>query len=369
MSIIKFPWEVEEKEEEKSVIKFEWDKPIIEGLPMSKPEDKPGGATITTLPSQSRIQSLSLKEDYERKTLEQEGISQRMRGIGEVPKQYSLEGVTTDLSEATKMRNSLWWNELKTTEDKGQFLKQENWSPELKQADIEVQKLSEEASKLGVNINDWVEYGVYSAFFTAMAASILPVLSQLPANILNNISYKVEGKTVKGPELMKALRRVNYEGAPGIGKPSIFDKKVFAKLIEEGGLQGIGGSLKKGITITEVVPRFAFGGKLYSGLPIDEMVKSIVEVGKLTQDIANQLKVMNPADTALVFQELSLVSPAIASKLASQFVDLVPQKITKIPKAGEGMTPEEAEQLERLKETKIIPEEEIEPTKAELKEI
>ncbi|GAI71200.1 unnamed protein product, partial [marine sediment metagenome] len=75
-----------------------------------------------------------------------------------------------------------------------------------------------------------------------------------------------------------------------------------------------------------------FGGRLYAGVPIDEMVKSIVAAGRLTQNIANQLKVMNPVDTGLVFQQLSIVAPAIASKVASQFVELIPQKITKIPK-------------------------------------
>jgi|GEM_PF-5707815 len=253
------------------------------------------------------------------------GVSQRMRGIGEVPKEYSLEGITTDLSKANKTVWSMWWSELKTTEDKWKFLKGENWSPELKQADIETQKLSEEASKLGVNINDWIQYGVYATFFTAMAASILPVLSQLPANILNNLSYKVEGKTVKGPELMKALRRVNYEGVPGIGKPSIFDKKVFAKFIEEGGLKGIGGSLKKGITITETVPRFAFAGKLYAGLPADEIAKSIVEVGKVS---AEAVKGLDPVKVSQVTQQLLATSPA----LASEFLKAVekPEEILKV---------------------------------------
>ena len=360
-----------EKEEEKSVIKFEWDKPTMIEPTTTMPAigADTGGATITTLPSQSRIQSLSLKQDYERKTLEQEGVSQRMRGIGEVPKKYPFEGITVELSKATKMRNSLWWNELKAAEDKVKFFRQENWSPELKQADIEVMRLSEEASKAGVNINDWIRTGVYAAYFATLAAGILPIISQVPANILNKISYKVEGKTVKGSELVKTLQKVRYpDPRSGFGAPSVFDKKVFAKFVEEGGIKSLAERMK-GITITEVTPRFAFSGKLYSGFPIDEMVKSIVEVGKLTKDISNQLKVMNPVDVGLVFQELSLASPAIASKVATQFVELIPQKITKIPKVEEEMTPGEVEQFEKLKEAKIIPEKEIEPTKVELKEI
>ena len=102
---------------------------------------------------------------------------------------------------------------------------------------------------------------------------------------------------------------------------------------------------------------------------IDKVVKSIQETGEITPEIANQLKVMNPVDTGLVFQQLSMVAPAVASKVAPQFVELIPQRITKIPKAGEEMTPEELEQFEKLKEAKIIPKEEIEPTKKELEAI
>lgn len=118
-------------------------------------------------------------------------------------------------------------------------------------------------------------------------------------------------------------------------------------------------------------PKFAFGGtKLYGGLPIDEMVNAIVKAGgKISSDIANQIKVMNSTDASLLFQQLILVSPETAKKVASQFVELIPQKITKIPKAGEGMTPEELEQFEKLKKAEIIPKEEIEPTKEELEAI
>jgi len=198
----------------------------------------------------------------------------------------------------------------------------------------------------------------WTGLVTIMGWQILPLISKLPSATLNKIAYKVEGKTIKGKELFEALRRAREDPRAGFGKPSAFDKKIFAKFTEEGGFKSLAERMK-GITITEVTHRFAFGDKLYAGVPIDEIVKSIVSAGKLTKDIANALKVMDPVDTGLVFQELSLASPAIASKLASQFVDLMPQKITKIPKVEEEMTPEEAEQLERLREAKIVPGEEI----------
>jgi len=89
----------EEDEEENKIKDFEFFEPAT-AMPATGADT--GGATLTMLPPQTRIQSLSLKGDYERKTLEQEGVSSRMRGIGEVPKEYSLEGVTTDLSKANK---------------------------------------------------------------------------------------------------------------------------------------------------------------------------------------------------------------------------------------------------------------------------
>ncbi|MCK4448719.1 MAG: hypothetical protein KAW56_16755, partial [Candidatus Marinimicrobia bacterium] len=198
----KFLWD----EEEETSTKLKFTEPLKTQFGIGAKEE--GGATLTTLPSQYKIKSLSLKEDYERKTLEQAGVSQRMRGIGEPPKKYGIEGITVELSKASGTLRSLWWSELKTTEDKGKFLKGESWSEELRQADIEVMKLSEQASKLGVNMKDWIEFGVYSTFFATVAVGILPILSGLPKNILNNLMYKVEGKTIKGKELLKVLQRV-----------------------------------------------------------------------------------------------------------------------------------------------------------------
>ena len=71
MTKLKFIWDEEEEEQEPFSTKLKFTKPIteplIEGLPMSLPSDKPvteGGVTLTKLPSQYKIQSLSLKEEY-----------------------------------------------------------------------------------------------------------------------------------------------------------------------------------------------------------------------------------------------------------------------------------------------------------------
>lgn len=264
------------------------------------------------------------------------GVTQRMRGIGEIPKKYSLEGITTELSEVNKRRFNLWWSEFRTTEDKWKFIRHENWSPELIQLNRESMMLSGQASKLGVNTGDWIEYGAYTAFFATMAAGILPILKGLPTEVLNKLTYKVEGKTVKGKELFNAIRRVAYpDPHAGFGKPSTFDKEIFRKFTEKGGLKGLGGSLEKGIEITKVTPRFAFGTKLYAGLPADEIVRSLVETGKVTADISRELSLAKPELVSQVIQNLSIASPAIASKLAPELTKLIPKvepKITEIRK-------------------------------------
>ena len=420
-------WDIFDEEKEKKEEKKKssiWD--VFEPTTaLAEPtEVEPIGATLTTLPSQYKIKSLSLKEEYEKKAKP------------EIPSYYGISDVTTPekLSKIEKGIIGLFgtWEakkrampELQQVEDFGsEVLSEANkWAEELKGEDwkrfgsnieqiaIIYEKLTGEPRdealteiksqkdlniffvnppekyKEAVNLQQQLtnihmkvaepgkdiigQFG-WTGLITMMGWQILPLISKLPSATLNKIAFKVEGKTIKGKELVKILQRVRMPKSvwpeAGFGEPSKFDKKVFAKFVEEGGFKSLAERMK-GITITEVSPRFAFGGKLYAGVPIDEMVKSIVSAGKLTQDIANQLKVMNPADTGLVFQQLSMASPAIASKLASQFVKLMPQKITKIPKVEEEMTPEEAERFEKLKEAKIIPEEEVEPTKVELEEI
>ena len=205
----------------------------------------------------------------------------------------------------------------------------------------------------------------WTGLVTIVGSQAIAGAMSVSPSIWQKITTKEIKTKLSTKETVRLMWDVNY------GKATKAQRKIFDSIIEQAEKTGVGVSrvIREGFTYAEYKPRFAFGGKLYAGVPIDEMVKSIVEVGKITQDIANQLKVMNPVDTGLVFQQLSIASPAIASKLASQFVDLIPQKITKIPKVEEEMTPEEAEQFEKLKEAKIIPEEEIEPTEVELKGI
>lgn len=163
---------------------------------------------------------------------------------------------------------------------------------------------------------------------------VLPLISKLPSVALNKLAYKVEGKTIKGKELISALRRVRYPEAPDIGKPSVFDKKVFAKFTEEGGLKTLAERMK-GITITEVTPRFAFGAKLYAGIPADEIVRSLVETGKISAEISKELSLSTPEKVSQVIQNLSIASPAIASKLAPELVKLIPEVKEEVVKPKE----------------------------------
>ena len=288
------------------------------------------------------------------------GVSQRMRGIGEVPKEYEFTGPTIDYMKANRSAWAIWFKEFQVTPNKLKFLKGENWSLELESISEEAKLSAHKASELGVNINDWIQTGVYATFFATLAASILPALSGLPKNILNNLKYKVEGKVVKGKELFEAIRRVNYpDPRAGFGKPSVFDRKIFDEFIRKGGLRGLGGNLKKGITITEVQPRFAFGAKLYGGLPADKIVKTLVETGKVTSDIARELSLAKPELVSQVIQNLSITSPAIASKLAPELVRLIPEVKEEAP-------PVRSEIKEVI--TKVEPKPLVEPTMPKLTE-
>lgn len=259
------------------------------------------------------------------------GWTQRMRGIGEAPEKYTLEGVTSDYMQANKSAWATWFKELQTTPDKWKFLKGETWSPELKAISEEAKSLSKKASELGVNPDDWIQYGLYAAFFTTLAISIYPVVAGLPKTLLNELMFKVEGKTVKGKELLRALGRVRYSSTPAaFGKPSTFDKKIFVKFVKEGALKSVSERMAKGIRITEVVPRFAFADKLYGGLPVDAMIKTLVETGKISAEISKDLRLSAPEKISQVIQSLSIASPVIASKLSEELSKYLPKE--EIPK-------------------------------------
>ncbi len=281
-------------------------------------------------------------------------IEEKSKGIlewGKDPKMMELHKINFESFK-------LWFKELKESKDKVAFFKGEGQSPELKELR---KQYKEKAPYMYEKSEQWIENVSMISVGIGMAYQLV--------NAAVTSGFKVKDKVISAKELKGVLERARAAFVPETGKfkatlsdndfaimkqLNVFFKtsgrgtaarEMLEKIVEKTG----GLSFPQQVNI--------FGGRLYAGVPIDEMVKSIVAVGRLTQDIANQLKVMNPIDTGLVFQQLSMVAPVIASKVASQFVDLIPQKITKIPKAGEEMTPEELEQFEKLKEAKIIPEE------------
>ncbi|MBA7500271.1 hypothetical protein ES704_03026 [subsurface metagenome] len=198
-------------------------------------------------------------------------------------------------------------------------------------------------------------------------AGVAIVMGYQGINALYKGGMTIENKVIKGEKLKQAVERIQkaYIKETGKFKATLSDNDF--RIAEALGqiTKRYGSEMLTGLTKMEV-PQRVFMGQAGN---IANLVKMIQSAGKLTPEITNQLKVMNPVDTGLVFQQLSMASPAIASKVASEFVELIPQKITKIPKVEEEMTPEELEAFERLKAAKIIPKEEVEPTKAELEAI
>ena len=319
MSRLKFIWDKKEEEEEKpgwlnrtrgigelpdTTVVEEEPKPLSTKLKFTADvgigASAVGGATLTKPEQATEPIDLGVYGKFEPEKWIPEGIPEE------------LQSTAQNYIKSNANAWGMWFKELQATPDKMKFLKGENWSPELKSVSEEAKTLASKASQLGINPDDWIKTGVYVGFFATMAASIYPVIKGLPAEVLNKLTYKVEGKTVKGRELVKILQRVRYpEGSAGFGKPSIFDKKIFAKFVEEGGVKSLTERMK-GITVTETVPRFAFGGtKLYAGLPADEIAKSIVKVGKVTAEV---VKGLDPVKVSQVTQALLNTSPTLASE-------------------------------------------------------
>ena len=273
-------------------------KPLIEGLPMSKPEDKP----------KSEIESVT--------------------GYNPEVGAKETKELTSILQNASKTNNQAWgqwFKELKESKDKWSFIQGEGHSPELQKLDDEAIKWGKLSSESGVNSSDWVRTGVYATYATLMATEIIPILSQLPANILNKLTYKVEDKTVKGKELLESLRRVSTPSMAGFGEPSELDKAIYDKFVSEGA-KSVFQRMSEGIKVSTTVPRFAFGGSTLYSTPVNEMVKVMAETGKIGADIAKELSLAEPELVSKVIQDLSIASPVIASKLAPELVKLIPQE-------------------------------------------
>ena len=390
----------------KAVKEYQTTQPIIEGLPMSKPEDKPKpevpssqfGISELNKPEQmGKIQKgiISIFGTWEAKKRAMPELQRmedlayevlNMRGINSshehaqiayiyelltttetevgVPMEETIKDIQSNLEKYGSISPPVDWKKAWKEEGK---LKTALIGPSEKYGkaesvrrgfvDIAIKKESPGA--------DFLSSLGWAGMVAIMGSQVVAGIIGGAPTLLRKLTIKVEDKVIPQKQAFEAIRKTT------IGNETSYQRKIFDAIIAnaEKTKLSVGQTIKGGFPYTETVPRFAFGGKLYVGVPIDEMVKSIVEVGKITKDIANQLKVMNPVDTGLVFQQLSIASPAIASKVASQFVELIPQEITKIPKVEEEMTKEEAEQFDKLKEAKIIPGEEIEPTEVELEEI
>ncbi|GAG75790.1 unnamed protein product [marine sediment metagenome] len=108
--------------------------------------------------------------------------------------QGQLDLLKMEINQAYQTQNLTLQAQLQSQLD----AQQHQYDLQLMEMEIEANReamiLSEKASKMGVNIKDWINYGVYSAFFASVAIGILPALQGLPAEILNKLNYKVEGK-------------------------------------------------------------------------------------------------------------------------------------------------------------------------------
>lgn len=368
------------------------DKPLIEGLPISKPEEKPFsledikkgviGIFGTWEAKKKAMPELQKMEDFaniiisEAVPLAQSRYGEEYSKRGSYKEEIAIihEYLTgASRSETLKKMDANFREYGNINPD----VDERSWLEYYRQEGIwktlitgptkgiydEAEKLQYQLSDIRMRVAEPGKDFIGQVGWTGMVI----VLGYQGINALYKGGMTIENRVIKGEKLKQAVDRIQkaYIKETGKFKTTLSDNDF--RIAEALGniTKRYGKEMLVGLTEMKL-PQEVFMGQAGN---ITNLVKMIQGAGKLTPDIAKQLKVMNPVDTGLVFQQLSMASPAIASKVASEFVDLIPQKITKIPKVEEIMTTEEAEAFERLKAAKIIPEEKIEPTKAELEAI
>jgi len=298
-------------------------KPLIEGLPISKPEDKPTGWT----------------------TLFQD------------PKAIEFEKVNFEMKRE-------WFKGLKEAKNKIAFLKGEDRSPEL-----------EELGKKYIELAPYM-YGKGEQWLpnVAMIAYGLGVVWQLTdavvaSEIWKKLNVKVENKKISFEEGLDAVFKTGW------GKGTPYQRQIFDEAVKQADIQNISvvGMLKKGLTITEMKPRFAFGAGKLSAMPIPDLVKAIVEYGSIPPEIAKEIAFLDPVKVSQVTQQLLNTSPALASAFlkAVEKPEVIPQVKEEVKhvelKPGEKTTREYLDRvmgLEKPEPAKVTPF--IEP-KVELK--
>ncbi len=243
-------------------------KPITEGLPISKPEDRPEAL-------------------FEDKTMQ-------------------------EIHKVNFESYKLWFRELKESKNKVAFLKGEGHSPELKELREKYNKLAPYMFKKS---EQWISNVSMIAVGIGMAYQLV--------NAAVTSGFKVKDKVINAKELKGVLERAraNYIPETGKFKATLSDndytimkqlnyflkttkkspvaREMLEKVVEKTG----GLSFPQQVNI--------FGGKLYAGLPADEIAKSIVQVGKVT---AKVVKGLDPAKAIQIYQALLNTSPALASE-------------------------------------------------------
>jgi len=254
----------EEKEKDTPIIKFDWDEPaepLMEGLPMSKPEDKP----------------------------------KSILNIGKDPKMEEIHKINFESFQ-------LWFKELKESKDKVAFLKGEGQSPELKELR---KQYNEKAPYMYGKSEQWISN-------VSMIAVGVGMVQQV-ADTLVTSGFKVKGvkfnaKEIKGvmeraynnyiPETGKfksaisnndyaAIKQINQMVKMGKGSPAM--REMLEKIVEKTG----------GLTFQQQVN--IFGGTLRMGVSPEDIVKSFTLTRQLTQEMIQGL---DPVKVSQVTQAL-----------------------------------------------------------------
>jgi len=300
-------------------------KPIIEGLPISKPEDKPEESilnkvkdlavnTFGTWSYKKKVNpELQKTEDYAMDIL---ALNDDDKEIATIYQNLTGTPIVETLEGLKKKREEPLLKRIGPDESWGDYYKREGLlktiisGPKGKYDEaINIHnQLKDIALKVSNPGADLISQIGWTGFAAIMGYQTIAGLIKITPEIWKKLSVKVENRTVPFEEGKKAV----FDTAYGTGTPQ--QRIIFNEAIKSADIKKISvmDMIKEGVKITEFKPRFALGAKLYAGLPADEIVKAIVEIGKVTPEM---IKGLDPLKLSQITETLFNYSPALAIQL------------------------------------------------------
>jgi len=337
----------------KAVKQYNVNLPLIEGLPKSLPSDKPKPKTLLeaigvkkpTTPEELKMgidvamgtweeqkkanPELQETEDFAYELFKIPDKNERIAIIQEAltgtPKEEVLKDMQSNLEKYKSINPPKDWK--KAFKEEG-ILKTAFIGPSEKygQAESVLRGLEDIIIKKESPGADLLSSIGWKGMVLLMGSQVVAGLIDITPEIWRKLSVKIVDKKISFQEGLEAIRKIGEPAAYGEGTP--YQRQIFDEAVKRADIQNISivETLKKGITLTDIQPRFAFGAKLYGGLPADEIVKTLVETGKISAEAVKELAISSPEKVMQIMDTLSKTSPVIFSKLKPDLEKLIPQK-------------------------------------------